>query len=123
LHDKLRAYQQRFDYSEKGTSAQNGPLMEELGLADYFTERFGVVGTPDEVVARLRELEAIGVNQVSLASHNRGLAGVPDSVELLGRHVLPHVSGSAAVGEAASATGGTASAGAAASTPAVATGV
>jgi 5,10-methylenetetrahydromethanopterin reductase len=66
--------------------------MEELGLADYFTERFGVVGTPDEVVTRLRELEAIGVNQVSLASHNRGLKGVPDSVELLGQHVLPHVS-------------------------------
>ena len=63
LHDKLRAYQQRFDYSEKGTSAQNGPLMEELGLADYFTERFGVVGTPEEVVDRLRELEEIGVTR------------------------------------------------------------
>lgn len=111
LHDKLRAYQQRFDYSEKGTSAQNGPLMEKLGLAGYFTERFGVVGTPDEVVARLRELEAIGVNQVSLASHNRGLKGVPDSVELLGRHVLPHVSATAAASSPA------------ASIPAVATGV
>jgi 5,10-methylenetetrahydromethanopterin reductase len=31
------------------------------------------------------------VKQISMASHNRGLAGVPDSVELLGEHVLPHV--------------------------------
>jgi 5,10-methylenetetrahydromethanopterin reductase len=91
LHSKLRVYQQRFDYSEKGTSAQNGPLMDELGLTDYFVERFGVVGTPDEVVRRLHELERLGVNQVSLASHNRGLKGVPDSVELLGEHVLPHI--------------------------------
>jgi 5,10-methylenetetrahydromethanopterin reductase len=91
LHDRLRDYQQRFDYSEKGTSAQNGPLMESLGLTDYFVERFGVVGTPDEVVARLKQLEAIGVNQISMASHDRGLKGVPDSVDLLGREVLPHL--------------------------------
>jgi 5,10-methylenetetrahydromethanopterin reductase len=91
LHDALRQYAARFDYSEKGTSAQNGPLMEEFGLTDYFVERFGVVGTPEQVVQRLKELDAIGVHQVSMASHDRGLAGVPDSVELLGQHVLPHV--------------------------------
>ncbi|KIF69844.1 hypothetical protein HY68_16680 [Streptomyces sp. AcH 505] len=89
LYPQLRLYQQRFDYSEKGTSAQNGPLMDELGLTEYFTERFGVVGTPEEVVRRLRELQAMGVTQISMASHNRGLKGVPDSVELLGEHVLP----------------------------------
>jgi 5,10-methylenetetrahydromethanopterin reductase len=93
LHGRLREYQRRFDYSEKGTSAQNGPLMDELGLTDYFTERFGVVGTPDEVVKRLRELESIGVTRISMATHNRGLKGVPDSVELLGEHVLPAVGG------------------------------
>jgi 5,10-methylenetetrahydromethanopterin reductase len=93
LHDRLREYQKRFDYSEKGTSAQNGPLMDELGLTEYFTERFGVIGTPAEVVERLRELNRIGVTQVSMASHNRGLAGVPDSVELIGEQVLPHVRG------------------------------
>jgi 5,10-methylenetetrahydromethanopterin reductase len=91
LHGKLRIYQQRFDYSEKGTSAQNGPLMDELGLTDYFVERFGVVGTPDQVVDRLRKLEALGVNQISMASHDRGLKGIPDSVQLLGEDVLPHV--------------------------------
>lgn len=91
LHDRLRDYQQRFDYSEKGTSAQNGPLMDSLGLTGYFTERFGVVGTPEQVVERLHALEAIGVTQISMATHNRGLKGVPDSVELLGEHVLPKV--------------------------------
>jgi 5,10-methylenetetrahydromethanopterin reductase len=91
LHERLGEYQKRFDYAEKGTSAQNGPLMDELGLTDYFTERFGVVGTPAEVTERLRQLERMGVRQVSMASHNRGLKGVPDSVELIGTQVLPHV--------------------------------
>jgi 5,10-methylenetetrahydromethanopterin reductase len=89
LHERLRVYQQRFDYAEKGTSAQNGPLMEELGLTSYFVERFGVVGTPEQVVARLRQLEGLGVTQISMASHNRGLPGVPDSIDLLGEQVLP----------------------------------
>jgi 5,10-methylenetetrahydromethanopterin reductase len=91
LHETLREYARRFDYSRKGTSEQNAPLMEELGLTDYFEERFGVIGTPEEVVDRLRELEKIGVTQVSMASHDRGLSGVPDSVTLLGERVLPHV--------------------------------
>jgi 5,10-methylenetetrahydromethanopterin reductase len=91
LHDRLRAYAGRFDYKEKGTSAQNTPLMTELGLTEYFTERFGVVGTPDEVVDRLRQLEKLGVNQISMASHDRGLKGIPDSLTLLGEEVLPRV--------------------------------
>jgi 5,10-methylenetetrahydromethanopterin reductase len=90
LHDVLRDYASRFDYSEKGTSSQNGPLMEELGLTDYFVERFGVVGTPEQVVERLRALEKIGVTQISMASHDRGIEG-PGSVDLLGEQVLPHV--------------------------------
>jgi 5,10-methylenetetrahydromethanopterin reductase len=96
LHERLGDYQRRFDYAEKGTSAQNGPLMDELGLTDYFVERFGVVGTPDEVVDRLNHLHDIGVNQVSLASHDRGLAGVPGSLELLGEQVLPRLHGKTA---------------------------
>jgi 5,10-methylenetetrahydromethanopterin reductase len=91
LHDRLRRYAERFDYSEKGTSVQNGPLMDELGLTDYFEERFGVIGTPEQVVERLRALAKLGVMQVSMASHDRGLKGVPDSVTLLGEEVLPHV--------------------------------
>jgi 5,10-methylenetetrahydromethanopterin reductase len=90
-HDRLRAYQERFDYSKKGTSAQNSPLMDELGLTDYFVERFGVVGTPDEFVARLEGLRAIGVTQVSLATHDRGLPGVPGSLDLIGEQVLPRL--------------------------------
>lgn len=65
--------------------------MDELGLTDYFLARFGVAGTPDEVVARLRELEALGVNQVSLATHDRGLAGIPESLQMLGEEVRPRV--------------------------------
>lgn len=90
LHGVLREYAARFDYSEKGTSAQNGPLMEELGLSDYFVDRFGVVGTPEQIVERLRGLEKIGVTQISMASHDRGIDG-PGSIELLGEQVLPHL--------------------------------
>lgn len=91
LHERLRRYAERFDYAEKGTSAQNSPLMDELDLTDYFEERFGVIGTPDQVVDRLRQLEKLGVTQLSMASHDRGLPGVPDSVTLLGEEVLPRV--------------------------------
>jgi 5,10-methylenetetrahydromethanopterin reductase len=91
LHESLRRYAERFDYSEKSTSAQNGPLMDELGLTDYFEERFGVIGTPDQVVDRLRQLAKLGVTQISMASHDRGLRGVPDSVTLLGEDVLPRI--------------------------------
>jgi 5,10-methylenetetrahydromethanopterin reductase len=91
LHDQLGEYHERFDYSKKGDSSQNSPLMEELGLTDYFVERFGVVGTPANIVTRLRQLESIGVTQVSMASHDRGLVDIPDSIQLLGEDVLPFV--------------------------------
>jgi 5,10-methylenetetrahydromethanopterin reductase len=91
LHDHLAEYHERFDYSKKGDSSQNSPLMEELGLTNYFVERFGVVGTPAEIVDRLRQLESIGVTQVSMASHDRGLVDIPDSIQLLGEDVLPFV--------------------------------
>ncbi len=59
--------------------------MDELGLTDYFLRRFGVVGTADEIVDRLVELNARGVGQVNL--HAWDLAGV----RILGEQVFPRV--------------------------------
>jgi 5,10-methylenetetrahydromethanopterin reductase len=58
------------------------------GLVDERMLRFGVVGEPAEVIARLEPLVAAGVRHLSF-----GPPLGPDplrAVELLGRHVLPH---------------------------------
>jgi F420-dependent oxidoreductase-like protein len=47
-----------------------------------------IVGTPDEIVARLREYEAAGVEAVMLQHH---LFDDFDALELLGREVIPAV--------------------------------
>ncbi|HVW18116.1 MAG TPA: LLM class flavin-dependent oxidoreductase [Solirubrobacteraceae bacterium] len=96
LRDALREYHARFDYDAKnpplvdGRAAPaagrtNADLMEELGLADYFLDRFGIVGTPEQVVQRLVELEARGVDAVTL------LAQSVDELDLIGTRVLPRL--------------------------------
>jgi 5,10-methylenetetrahydromethanopterin reductase len=84
----LREYHRRYDYREKNRPGGTNPsIMEELGLTDYFLERFGVVGSPDEVVARLRQLESFGVSRIVL----RANANHPDGLELIGQDVLPRL--------------------------------
>jgi alkanesulfonate monooxygenase SsuD/methylene tetrahydromethanopterin reductase-like flavin-dependent oxidoreductase (luciferase family) len=48
----------------------------------------GVAGTVDEVAARLRELEAVGVQRVML---QHLLHDDIDAVELIGRELIPRV--------------------------------
>lgn len=85
IEPRLRLYHERFDYSQKGRRTQNAPLMEELALTDYFLQRFGVVGTPEEVVDRLQELRALGIEQINLGAHD------PDVLELIGEKIIPAV--------------------------------
>jgi 5,10-methylenetetrahydromethanopterin reductase len=42
----------------------NAGLSDELGITDYLADRFGLVGTPDECVARLESLRDAGLRQV-----------------------------------------------------------
>jgi 5,10-methylenetetrahydromethanopterin reductase len=86
LWPALREYHDRYSYERKnaaGGGRSNVDLMNELGLRDYFLERFGIVGTPQEVVARLIELERRGVDSVTL------LVSSLHELDLIGADVLP----------------------------------
>lgn len=90
LHEPLAEYHRRYDYGAKnavGGVYSNADLMDELGLTAYFLDRFGVVGTPDEVVARLGELQQRGFANVHLGAEGA------NALDLLGRDVLPRVGG------------------------------
>lgn len=91
LHEPLAAFHARFDYAQKARSTQNAPLMDELGLTSYFMDRFGVVGTPDEVVERLQQLESVGVHQISIPAHDFGVHDRTDSLQLIGEEIALRV--------------------------------
>ncbi len=65
------------------------------GLEDGFIDRFAVVGTPDEVVERLRAIEATGIERVVAVPGS--LDADPDllaeSNELFAAEVLPRIAG------------------------------
>jgi 5,10-methylenetetrahydromethanopterin reductase len=93
----LREFHTRYDHTEKGQlnrpgftnpeTSRNATLMHELGLQDYFLERFGVVGSPAVLVDRLRQLQSIGVDQLVTRHDER----YPESLALMGEGVLPHI--------------------------------
>lgn len=66
-HEPLRQLQARYDFTFHNrfdADNPNGRLAQELGVADFLRERFGLVGTPRQAAERLRELEARGVSAV-----------------------------------------------------------
>ena len=64
--------------------------MDPFFVTDYLLSRFSIAGTAGECVARLRELEAAGVNRVLVTPPER----VYDQVmESWAREVMPHLSG------------------------------
>ena len=86
LEPRLVQFHRGYDYAEKGRGGKNARLMESLGLRDYFLQRFGVVGTPGEVVERLRFLESLGVGQISVQMRDM------EQLRLFAREVMPEVS-------------------------------
>ncbi|HET6508991.1 MAG TPA: LLM class flavin-dependent oxidoreductase [Baekduia sp.] len=82
LWEPLAEYHRRYDWARKnplpGSGYDNVDLMNELGLTEYFLERFAIVGTPDQVVERMRTLAARGVDQITC------LVDSPRELELLG---------------------------------------
>jgi 5,10-methylenetetrahydromethanopterin reductase len=60
-------------------------------LADDFVDRFAVVGPPERCIARLRELEALGLDKVAISGGTRGASAEDAAVgrELVAKHVLP----------------------------------
>ena len=65
-------------------------------LADDFVDRFAVVGSPDRCIARLRELEALGLDKVAISGGTRGASAedAAASRELVTKHVLPAMAAS-----------------------------
>lgn len=65
-------------------------------LADDFVDRFAVVGPPDRCIARLRELEALGLDKVAISGGTRGASAedAATSRELVTKHVLPAMAAS-----------------------------
>lgn len=83
LRPKVQRYLELYDWREKGLARGNVALMEELGLYEYFLERFAVAGTPEEVVARLKYLQTLGVNKYSISAQD------PDMMRLIGEEIIP----------------------------------
>ncbi|MGE0226817.1 MAG: LLM class flavin-dependent oxidoreductase [Acetobacteraceae bacterium] len=83
LHDLRNAYDMKAH--TRGDSQQAGVLTEA------FIDRFAVAGTPEQCIARLRRLEALGLDKVAMSGGMRG-ASAEDaamSKSLLETLVLP----------------------------------
>ena len=79
--DGVKRFMAGFDISK--------PLEERADpalITDYLLRRFAIAGTPDECVARIRELAEAGVSHVLLTPPNRDFDAVMD---LWGREVIP----------------------------------
>jgi alkanesulfonate monooxygenase SsuD/methylene tetrahydromethanopterin reductase-like flavin-dependent oxidoreductase (luciferase family) len=78
-----------YDYNEHSrVGAKHGEF-----VTDEICDRFCVLGTAEQAIAKLRELEGIGVDQfnIYLMTH-----GQEETLEAYGRDILPQFSGVAA---------------------------
>ena len=90
LRDNIRRFHQEYDYAQHGVkTGKNAQLIDQLGLADYFLDRFAVAGSPEDVVQRIRSLARLGLKNIWLSSPGNGPAGL----DLMGKEVLPHLNG------------------------------
>ena len=69
--EPIRKLRSEYVFSEHAmvSKERNAELVDELGLRDYLLSRFAVAGTPEECRARLRELEAMGIENLRLTAH------------------------------------------------------
>jgi 5,10-methylenetetrahydromethanopterin reductase len=83
LHDLHHAYDMRAH--TRGDSAQAGTL------TPTFSDRFAVVGTPEQCVDRLRRLAALGLDKIAITGALRGVSETEAAASrlLLEREVLP----------------------------------
>jgi 5,10-methylenetetrahydromethanopterin reductase len=83
LHDLHGAYDMRAH--TRGDSAQAAVLTPD------FVDRFAVVGTPDQCIARLQRLAALGLDRIAISGALRGVSetDAARSRTLLEKEVLP----------------------------------
>ncbi|HCU90909.1 MAG TPA: hypothetical protein DGR97_13245 [Gammaproteobacteria bacterium] len=48
-----------------------------------------LVGAPDDIIKRIREFEAMGINEVILRMDGHGHHKIMESIEMFGKYVLP----------------------------------
>ena len=88
LKEKIRRFHQEYDYAQHGVkTGKNAQLVEQLGLTEYFLERFAVAGSPADIVTRIRALAGLGLKNLWLSSPG----DEPSALDLMGQEVLPRL--------------------------------
>jgi len=78
-----------YDYDEHSrVGAKHGSF-----VSDEICDRFCVLGTPDQAISKLRELEAIGVDQFNIYLMTEGQEAI---LETYGRDIIPAMNGGGA---------------------------
>jgi 5,10-methylenetetrahydromethanopterin reductase len=57
------------EHQKPGENTTNARLVSESGLESYLAGRYAIVGTPEDCLLRLRELEEMGVRKIWLNVH------------------------------------------------------
>ena len=90
LRSAVERYVAGHDYaSYTEARGRNVQLMEQLGLTDYFLERFAITGTSEDWIKKINALKAMGVSKLWLSPFPGGLDRELESVNTLSREVLP----------------------------------
>lgn len=68
--EAFRRYHDEYDYAHHSSAVHpvNLRLMEEVGLADYFFDRYSVIGDEQVLIAKLEEIERAGVTATVVGS-------------------------------------------------------
>ncbi len=90
LRSSVEEYVKGYDFGAYGEGqGHNVQRMDQLGLTDYFLERFAIAGTPEDWVKRIKALEAGGVRKLWLGPFRGGMDRELEAVNTLAREVLP----------------------------------
>ena len=88
LKEKIRRFHQEYDYAQHGVkTGKNAQLVDQLGLTEYFLDRFAVAGSPADIVTRIRALSRLGLKNLWLSSPGDD----PSALDLMGQEVLPRL--------------------------------
>ena len=67
--DRIHKQYSYFEHQKPGENTTNARLVNESGLENYLADRYAIVGTPEDCLMRLRELESMGVHKIWLNVH------------------------------------------------------
>ncbi len=67
--DRIHKGYSYLEHQKPGENTTNARLVNESGLESYLAGRYAIVGTPEECLMRLAELEEMGVHKIWLNVH------------------------------------------------------